>query len=152
MDFHPLETKSSRCAYIMFEVASKMSLIPNFQENRCSFKDFGGNFIFFPSLTGLILLFKELIVEFLLLQTIIHHPRGVVQNHRYASAAKWNAWQKCLKMTYSLIMEEIRFFFKLPYKNKSFFITNGEVMKLSHCFSELVVEIFRQVCRKFRKF
>lgn len=51
--FHPLKTKSTPKAYITFGEGGKMSLISNFQSNRCSYKEFGGIVLFLSSVTGL---------------------------------------------------------------------------------------------------
>lgn len=88
-------------------------------------------------------------MDFLLLQTSIHHPNGSVQSHAFSCAVDWNAWQRCLKMIYSLLMKEIHFFFKLNQKNKSFFLNSGDTLRVSCNFSVLFREVSRQV-RLFR--
>lgn len=85
-------------------------------------------------------------VEFLVFQTTLHHPNGSGQNSPLACAADWNTWQKCLRMIYSVVMKEIHLFFKFQQKNKYFLLSSGEKLTLSNSFSQLLIEVSKQVC------
>ncbi|KAJ8933927.1 hypothetical protein NQ314_013683 [Rhamnusium bicolor] len=121
----------------------------NAKDNRVSCcklgEDVFSNFIELYELNGREAKIKKQLVEFFLLQVLIHQPNGVTEGHSCAYAFCWATWRKCLKMMYSLLSKEISFYFKFHHKNSSFFITNGDSTTLLDTFSTLFVEVSRQL-------
>ncbi|XP_056641369.1 serine-protein kinase ATM isoform X1 [Diorhabda sublineata] len=120
------------------------------KDNRVSCCKFGedifSTFINIYELNGKQEKTKELMVQFLLLQVIIHHPNGVSENNSSSYAHNWNQWKKILKTIYStLISTEIHLYFKCYQKNTSFFKINGENITLCSNFTRLFVEISKQL-------
>ncbi|CAH1170506.1 unnamed protein product [Phaedon cochleariae] len=117
------------------------------KDNRVSCCKFGEDvlpsFIQLYELNGREAKIKELLVQFSLLQVIIHQPNGVKEGHQVAYAFSWQSWKKCLKMIYVLLSKEINFYFQFRQKNTSFFKSQGESMILTEEFTILFVEISR---------
>ncbi|KAJ8978032.1 hypothetical protein NQ317_013560 [Molorchus minor] len=88
---------------------------------------------------------KRQLVEFFLLQVQMHHPSGVPEGHSCAYAVNWATWKRCIKMVYSLLREEIRFYFMYHHKNGSFFLRKGVLVTLCKKFSTLFVEVSHQL-------
>nr|CAI5844505.1 unnamed protein product [Callosobruchus analis] len=90
---------------------------------------------------------KELLVEFFLLQTVIHHPDGAHESEARSYAHSWISWNKYLRWIYSLMSKEIHKYFK-SYSCDCFFIVKGHYMFVAETFLSLFVEISRQIFSK----
>ncbi|KAG5880543.1 hypothetical protein JTB14_026776 [Gonioctena quinquepunctata] len=119
------------------------------KDNRVSCSKFGEdvlpNFTDIYEFNGREAKIKELLVQFFLLQMVIHQPNGVKEGHPAAYAHSWNTWKKCLKIIFTTLNKEISFYFKFRQKNTSFFKTVGESLILCQDFSLLLVEVSRQL-------
>ncbi|CAH1112513.1 unnamed protein product [Psylliodes chrysocephalus] len=111
------------------------------KDNRVSCCKFGEDII--VSLTGLYepnetpVRVMELLIEFFLLQTVIHHPNGVTEGESAAYANNWGTWKKVLKTMDGLLKREINLYFKRTRKNCSFFKNTS--------FTKLFIEVSRQL-------
>ncbi|KAJ8960033.1 hypothetical protein NQ318_009470 [Aromia moschata] len=114
-------------------------------------EDIFSNLIDLYELNGCEAKIKRQLIEFYLLQVVIHQPGGIIESHPCAYAVNWNTWKKCLRRIYLLLNEEISFYFTYQYKNSSFFIRKGKSITLWDNFSKLFVEVARQlfVCPNF---
>ncbi|VEN39029.1 unnamed protein product [Callosobruchus maculatus] len=90
---------------------------------------------------------KVLLVEFFLLQTVIHHPDGAYENEARSYAHSWISWNKYLRWIYSLMNKEIHKYFK-SHSSGCFFIVKGQYTFVAENFLTLFIEISRQIFSK----
>ncbi|CAH2005984.1 unnamed protein product [Acanthoscelides obtectus] len=91
---------------------------------------------------------KVLLIEFFLLQTVIHHPDGAYENEPRSYAHNWTSWNKYLRWIYTLLNKEIHKCFKSHSFSGCFFIVKGQYNTLAKDFLILFVDVSRQVFRK----
>ncbi|CAG9854398.1 unnamed protein product [Phyllotreta striolata] len=94
-----------------------------------------------PSLT------KRLLVEFFLLQIVIHHPRGVFPNNPAAYACNWNLWRNFQKSLLSWLIKDIEWDskqFKQGMSN-SLLEKDDETSVFCNNFTKLFVEVSWQL-------
>lgn len=84
------------------------------------------------------------LIEFFLLQLVLHNPNGVLEHDTQALANKWTTWKSCLIKVYHLLLAEIHQYQRQP-KNTQFFICTEDHTVISDSFAWLFVETCNQL-------
>ncbi|KAH1001561.1 hypothetical protein HUJ04_005561 [Dendroctonus ponderosae] len=85
------------------------------------------------------------LIEFFLLQLVLHNPNGVLENDSQALANKWTTWKSCIIKIYHLLLAEIHQYLRQPVKNTQFFTCTEDNTVIKDSFALLFVETCNQL-------
>ncbi|XP_050307938.1 serine-protein kinase ATM isoform X2 [Anthonomus grandis grandis] len=88
---------------------------------------------------------KVNVIEFFLLQMVIHNPNGESEGSPEAVASNWHDWRSCIKRMYNILLGEVSQYLKQCVKNTLFFVPHEQTTVILDSFVCLFVEVCKQL-------